>query len=95
MPHSDAGLERFHLLHMSPNCLTVLVAGVFEGELFQVPGFPTVSPTLAEREALGANCGDPPNVPPDITCNRLCDVFGLDEFQSCVTVLHQALMRFS
>jgi hypothetical protein len=41
--------------------------GVFEGELSEAHGLGRVSETLRMRERIGANCGDPANVPPDVT----------------------------
>ncbi|KAJ1486299.1 hypothetical protein T484DRAFT_1790048, partial [Baffinella frigidus] len=48
--------------------------GVMEGQLSTAPGLGTVSVLLKARGALGGNCGDPPNVPPDITSNSHLDM---------------------
>ena len=47
--------------------------GVFEGQLSEAHGLGRVSETLLRRGRIGASCGDPPNVPPDITSNHHLD----------------------
>jgi len=47
--------------------------GVFEGQLSEAHGLGRVSETMLMRERIGANCGDPPNVPPDITSHHHLD----------------------
>ena len=47
--------------------------GVFEGQLSEAHGLGRVSETLLRRGQIGASCGDPPNVPPDITSNHHLD----------------------
>ena len=47
--------------------------GVFDGQLSEAHGLGRVSETLLMRERMGANCGDPPNVPPDITSHHHLD----------------------
>ena len=48
--------------------------GVMEGQLTSAPGLGAVSDLLKARGALGGTCGDPPNVPPDITSNSHLDM---------------------
>jgi hypothetical protein len=47
--------------------------GVFDGQFSEAHGLGRVSESLLLRERLGASCGDPPNVPPDITSNHHLD----------------------
>lgn len=44
--------------------------GVFEGQLRKSAAVGEVSRTLASKGLIGATCGDPANVPTDITCNQ-------------------------
>jgi hypothetical protein len=48
-------------------------AGVMEGQLTSAPGLGEVSDLLKAQGALGGTCGDPPNVPADITSNSHLD----------------------
>jgi hypothetical protein len=47
---------------------------VFDGGLVDAPGLPSVSETLSLRGALGGTCGDPANIPCDITSNNHLDM---------------------
>jgi hypothetical protein len=52
------------------------LAGAFDGEMRHGKLSTRVSDHLASFGALGGNCGGPPNVPVDITCNQHLDMLG-------------------